>query len=339
MDTKVALFFLLDSSKAATPQNYGMQLPVEKVVPLYESLNATSRFAKINFPDSTVYGFSFFKKPFQTEMLVVLRDLNHGGRKKFEAQCSAQLAKLLDVNEPFHYADYVHQALWLPRGLQKEEFLTNLRMATGESEPALEGVTRKYIGDSWVMNYRRGYIFGGKSETEFCRSLALYGLGLAYHRQLSLMTDRLAQSVELGGDQLNGAKLDGYRFSSHFLFDNPVRPAHTDVFESYQHISKGLHLDQVEAQFRKKLEDLAQFVRIKRSRDQIDGGWVERFRGENRQPTEDKPKNTPKTIESKSGSSGLLWVLLLVAGLVAAAGYLGLAEQPLALLRSLLESS
>ncbi|MEH6473947.1 MAG: hypothetical protein V7752_22230, partial [Halopseudomonas sp.] len=275
MGAKVALFFLLDSSKAATPQNYGMQLPVQKVAPFYDSLNASSRFAKMSFPDSTVYGFSFFKKPFQTDMLVVLKDLNNVGRKTVEGQCRAQLAKLLNVNEAFHYGDYLHQALWLPRGLQKQEFLNQLSMATGDAEPNLDGVTRKYIGDNWVMNYRKGYIFGGKSEADFSRSLALYGLGLAYHRQLSLITNRLAQSSELGGDQLSGAKLDACRFSAHYLFDNPVRPAHIDVFDSYQHIVQGLSLDRVEQQFRKKLGDLSQMVQIKRGRDQIDGGWTD----------------------------------------------------------------
>ncbi len=246
MGAKVALFFLLDSSKAAAPQNYGMQLPVQKVAPLYDSLNASSRFAKMSFPDSTVYGFSFFKKPYQTDMLVVLKDLDNSNRKAFESQCHAQLKKLLNVQEPFFYADYVHQALWMPRGLQKQEFINQLCLATGQAEPDLEGVTRMYFGDNWVMNYRKGYIFGGKSETEFSRSLALYGLGLAYHRQMTLMTNRLAHSADLGGDQLTGAKLEASNFIAHFLFDNPVRPAHLDIYESYQHIAQGLKLDVVE---------------------------------------------------------------------------------------------
>jgi hypothetical protein len=333
MDTKVALFFLLDSRKAVMPQNYGMQLSVPKVAPLFDSLNTSSRFAKMNFPDSTVYGFSYFNKPFKTEMLVVLRDLRHGGRKALEAQSSAQLAKLLKVDEAFYYDAYVHQVLWMPRGLQKQEFLSNLTMATGEGEPNLEGVTRKYLSDSWVMNYRRGYIFGGKSETDFCRSLALYGLGMAYHRQLSMITDRLAQAAELGGDQLSGAKLDAYRFSSNFLFDNPVRPAHNDIADIYQHIAQGLSLDQVESQFRKKLNDLSQLVKIKQSREQIAGGWTERFMSERRNTAD----GATSQVESKSskkdaGNHTWVWVLGTLVVLVAA-GYFTLPEEQLAALQ------
>ncbi len=338
MNTKVALFFLLDSSKATTPQNYGMQLQVQKLAPLYESLNSSSRFAKMSFPDSTVYGFSFFNKPFQTDVLVVLKDLSHGGRKNLEKHCHAQLAKLLGVDEPFYYSEYLHQALWLPRGLQKQEFLNNLSIATGNAEPSLEGVTRKYLGDGWVMNYRRGYIFGGKSEVDFSRSLALYGLGLAYHRQLSMLTDRLAQSSELGGDQLSGAQLDAYRFSSQYLFDNPVRPSHTDISESYQHIVQGLSLDRLESQFRKKLDDLSQLVLIKQGRAQIEPGWTGMFRGEHRKPEDEQLKVKPKEKERTPGPGNqrLAWIVLAV-GVLLAGGFMALSEQPLALLQGWLK--
>ncbi len=328
MSAKVALFFLLDSSKASAPENYGMQLPVQKVAPLYDSLNATSRFSKMNFPDSTVYGFSFFKKPHQIEMLVVLKDLDSSGRKTFDDHCHAQVAKLLNVTEAFYYADYQHRALWFPRGLQKQEFLQRLSLATGESEPDLEGVTRKYIGDSWVMNYRRGFIFGGKSETELSRSLALYGLGLAYHRQMSLLTNHLAKSAELGGTQLDVVCLDASAFCAGYLFDNPVRPAHADNFLSYQHITQGLNLADVEQQLRKKLADLCQLAQIKRNREHAEGGWSEMFRSENRKPG--VAKSQPKTTSSAAGLRNS--VLALVVGVVLTVGLLSLSEAPLALL-------
>lgn len=332
MDTKVALFFLLDSSKAATPQNYGMQLPVQKVAPLYDSLNSSSRFAKMSFPDSTVYGFSFFNKPFQTDMLVVLKDLRHGGRKTLESQCRVQLAKLLNVSEAFYYEAYLHQALWLPRGLQKQEFLHNLSMATGEAEPNLEGVTRKYLGDSWVMNYRKGYIFGGKNEADFSRSLALYGLGLAYQRQLTVLSNRLALTSGLGGDQLSGAKLDAYAFSAQYLFDNPVLPAHNDIAEGYQHITQGLQLERLESQCRKKIADLSELVKIKQSRDQIEGGWVDRFRGEHRSADSGQPSAERRAEQKKSSNHALVWVLVTI-GVLLAVGFVSLPEDPLAALQ------
>ncbi len=332
MDTKVALFFLLDSGKTLMPQNYGMQLSVQKVVPLYDSLNASSRFAKMNFPDSTVYGFSYFSKPLQTDMLVVLRDLRHGGRKALETQCRAQLAKLLNVDEAFYYDAYVHQVLWMPRGLQKQEFLHYLSMATGEGEPNLEGVTRKYLSNSWVMNYRRGYIFGGKSEPDFCRSLALYGLGMAYHRQLSMISDRLAQSAELGGDLLSSTQLDAYRFSSHYLFDNPVRPAHNNIADIYQHVTQGLALERLESQFRKKLSDLSTLLSIRQGHDQSSGGWTEKFLGEQRSGHGIKSNLEANAVNKKSSRHPLIWVLVVMV--LAAAGYFTLPEEQLAALQA-----
>jgi hypothetical protein len=332
MGVKVALFFLLDSSKASAPQNYGMQLPVQKVAPLYDSISASSRFAKMSFPDSTVYGFSFFKKPYQTDMLVVLKDLNNSNRKTFEAQCHAQLVKLLNIQEPFYFADYVHQSLWMPRGLQKQEFLNQLCLATGESEPDLDGVTRKYIGANWVMNYRKGYIFGGKSEADYCRSLALYGLGLAYHRQMALITNRLAHSADLSGEQLNAVKLEASSFMAHYLFDNPVLPAHIDTYNSYQHIAQGLNLDAVEQQFRKKLADLSQLAATKSSKGQADGSWGDAFRAEKRKPSEAK-----QPTQKNPANGGRNLVLAVVATALITVGLLSLSPEPLSLLQQWLK--
>lgn len=335
MGAKVALFFLLDTTKAAAPQNYGMQLPVQKVAPLYDSLNASSRFAKMSFPDSTVYGFSFFKKPHQVDMLVVLKDLNSSSRKIFEAQSRAQLAKLLNVNinEAFHYDDYVHQALWLPRGLQKQEFLTHLCMATGEGEADLDHVSRKYLGETWVMNYRKGFIFGGKSETDFSRSLALYGLGLAYHRQMSLMTNRLAQSAELGGDASSSLQQETTSFLAQYLFDNPVRPAHLDTFRCYEHIVTELGLPSVEQQLRKKLSDLAHLSALKRSRGQLGAGDLgESIRAESRQPKEPKVE-----VNTRQSTSARRVVLGVIVGVLITVGILSLSAEPLALVQQWLK--
>lgn len=334
MGAKVALFFLLDSSKASAPQNYGMQLPVQKVAPLYDSLNASSRFAKMSFPDSTVYGFSFFKKPYQTDMLVVLKELSNSNRKTFESQCQAQLAKLLKTQGPFHYADYVHQALWMPRGLQKQDFLNQLSLATGEAEPDLEGVSRKYTGNSWVMNYRKGYIFGGKSESEFSRSLALYGLGLAYHRQMTLMTNQLAHAADQDGDKMNSARLDASHFIAHYLFDNPVRPAHLDIYESYAHIVKELNLTAVELQFRNKLTDLSQLMTIQQSREQLDNSWSNMLRSDSRKPSANAAK-APK--EERHSSNYRNVVLALVAGVLISVGLLSLSQEPLSVLQQWLK--
>ncbi|MEH6651381.1 MAG: hypothetical protein V7707_15245 [Motiliproteus sp.] len=335
MGAKVALFFLLDTTKAAAPQNYGMQLPVQKVAPLYDSLNASSRFAKMSFPDSTVYGFSFFKKPHQVDMLVVLRDLSHSSRKIFQAQCQAQLAKLLNVNinEAFHYNDYVHQALWLPRGLQKQDFLSHLCLATGEAEADLDDVSRKYLGDTWVMNYRKGFIFAGKNEADFSRSLALYGLGLAYHRQMSLMTNRLAHSADLGGDASSSIQQEVGSFMAQCLFDNPVRPAHLDTFACYEHIVKGLGLPLVEQQLRKKLNDLVQLGTLKRGREQLGGaGLGESLHTEERQSKE--PKVEANTRQSTSARRVVLGV---VVGVLITVGLLSLSAEPLALVQQWLK--
>jgi hypothetical protein len=331
MTSKVALYFLLDSTKAHNPQNYGMQLPVQQVASLYESLNGSCRFAKMSFPDSTVYGFSFFNKPFQTDMLVVLKDLNNLNQKKLVSQCQTQLAKLLNTQGPFYYANYLHRAVWMPRGLQKQEFINQLCLATGESEPDLEGVARQYLGDTWLMNYHQGYIFGGKHEPEFNRSLALYGLGLAYHRQLSLLVSRMALAAESGEEAQSGVKLDAARFAAQFLFDNPVRPAHQQEFRSYQHIVRGLQLEGLELQFRKKLADLMQLGQVKSAQQQLEGGWSDIFHRDQRKTAAAKPS----AAASSRGLRNL--VIGVIVGTLVAVGLLTLSSDPLALVQSWLK--
>lgn len=271
MDTKVGLFFLLDGDKAKAPTDFGMNLPVSSIAPLYHSLEENCRFSKVNYSDCTVYGLSYFSKPFQTDMIVVVKDMDRIGRKHFETQCAFQVSEMLSTKESVHHPDYLHQAIWMPRGLQKQEFLNTLTLASGDSEPNLDGVTRKYMGSNWSMNYNRGFIFGGKQEPSFARSVALYGLGLAYHFQLNSMLNKLSQMSSLGGDQLNRAQLDVQRFLTQYLFDNPVRSKHHEQFDNYQVIVKTLELDSLEQQLRKKLRDLQQLAELKRRRDTIEG--------------------------------------------------------------------
>ena len=331
MGAKVALFFLLDGSKAATPQNYGMQLPIQKVAPLYDSLNATCRFAKMSFPDSTVYGLSYFKKPFHVDMLVVVRELENFSYNTITSQCQAQLGKILNVKEQFFLGDYLHRALWLPRGLQKQEFVNLVGLYSGDAEPKLDKVSRLDARDYWVMNWREGFIFGGRNEVDFSRSLALYGLGMAYHRVMSKAVNQLAQAADSGGDALLGLKVDAARFRAQYHFDNPVRASHTELAEVYEHLGQALRLVPLKSEFDRKLESITQLINLKQSRSRLggEGGLGDLFR---REPPEGSaaikgisaskgaPAPRGKAENATRRSKRPLVVVLLVLGLLAA-GY------------------
>ncbi|WP_421869537.1 hypothetical protein [Motiliproteus sp.] len=331
MDTKVGLFFLLNTDKAKAPSDFGMNMPVSSIAPLYESLEENCRFTKVSYSDCTVYGLSYFSKPYQTDMLVVVRDMDSIGRKHLETQCAFQIAEMLSLNEPAHYGEYLHQAIWLPRGLQKQEFLNKLNHASGDPEPNLDGVTRKYMGSNWSMNYHRGFIFGGKQEASFARSLVLYGLGLAYHFQLSAMINRLSQMTTLGGDQLNRTQLDVQRFCAQYLFDNPVRARHHEQFENYQLIVKTLDLPRLEQQLRKKMQDLQRLGELKSSRESIEGGLGLGLAAESRPSPGLQNGNGDQP--QRGGSNKLLLGALL--GIVVAAAGLAYSDSLLGWLRAL----
>ncbi|WP_210397455.1 hypothetical protein [Motiliproteus sediminis] len=336
MGAKVALFFLLDSSKAATPQNYGMQLPIQKVAPLYDSLNGTCRFAKMSFPDSTVYGLSYFKKPFHVDMLVVVKELENFSYATITSQCQAQLAKILNVKEQFFHADYLHRALWLPRGLQKQEFVNLVSLYSGDPDPKLDSVSRLDAKDYWVMNWREGFIFGGRNEADFSRSLALYGLGLAYHRVMSKAINQLAQAADTGGDALMGLKIEAGRFRAQYHFDNPVRPSHTELADVYNHMVKSLRLPAVKAEFDLKLEAVTALTQLKQNRSRLggEGGLGDLFRrdhgdepaagaigGATRGAMPPVPKHKSESHTPRRRRP-LLWILLLLALLAAGYWYL-----------------
>ncbi|RDE19742.1 hypothetical protein DV711_12755 [Motiliproteus coralliicola] len=329
MDTKVGLFFLLNTDKAKAPADFGMNLPVSSVAPLYESLEENCRFTKVNYPDCTVYGLSYFSKPYQTDIMVVVRDMDSIGRKHLETQCAFQISEMLSLNEPVHYGEYLHQAIWMPRGLQKQEFLNTLTHASGDPEPNLDGVTRKYTGSNWSMNYHRGFIFGGKQEACFARSLALYGLGLAYHFQLNSMINRLSQMTSLGGDQLNRAQLEVQRFCAQYLFDNPVRSRHHEQYENYQLIVKTLDLQTLEQQLRKKLQDLQRLAELKSGRESIEGGLG--LAAESRPVPEARNGNG----DQAGGRGGTKLVLAALLGVVVAAAGLAYSDSLLAWFRGL----
>ena len=331
MGAKVALFFLLDSSKAATPQNYGMQLPIQKVAPLYDSLNGTCRFAKMSFPDSTVYGLSYFRKPFHVDMLVVVRELENFSYNTITSQCQAQLAKILNIKEQFFHADYLHRALWLPRGLQKQEFLSLISLYSGDADPKLDKVSRLDAKDYWVMNWREGFIFGGRNEADFSRTLALYGLGMAYHRVMSRSVNQLSQAADSGGDALLGLKVDAGRFRAQYHFDNPVRASYTELAEVYEQLVRSLRLTPLKAEFDHKLEAITQLINLKQNRSRLggEGGLSDLFRRDAPEDSEagkgmSATKGMPPRIHGESNAPRrkrpLLWLLLL-CGLLAG-GYL-----------------
>ena len=331
MGAKVAQFFLLDQERVKAPSDYGMKLPVASVAPFYEVLEESCSFTKISYSNCTVFSFGFFDKANRTHLLAVVRDQDHNSRSLFESKCRARVAELLNTDEACYDNDYMHMAVWMPRGLKKQEFLDILARASGEPEPNLEGVSRKYLGNTWVMNYHRGYLFGGNHEMEFARTLALYGLGLAYHHRLSGMINRLSKVAGLGGDQLTGALLDIQRFQTQYLFDNPVLGSDEELHQSYHQIVKGLGLDSLERQLRTKQDDLMRLVDIKRSRDSIEGGLGQLF---HRQPA---PQGAGPQARASHTGGAVKMVLGVLFGVVLTAGLLASNEQALAVVQGWLQ--
>ncbi|HEY5718421.1 MAG TPA: hypothetical protein VIS52_07970, partial [Motiliproteus sp.] len=150
------------------------------------------------------------------------------------------------------------------------------------AEPKLDKVSRLDAKDYWVMNWREGFIFGGRNEADFSRSLVLYGLALAYHRVMSKTVNQLAQAADSGGDALLGLKVEAARFRSLYHFDNPVRASNVELSEVYEHLAQSLRMAALKREFDGKLEAVTQLINLKQSRSRLggEGGLSDLFRRE-----------------------------------------------------------
>ncbi len=346
MVAKVALFFLLDSSKARVPENYGKQVPVQKVAPFYDSLSQACNFSKLNFPDSTAYALSLFKKPYTTDIMVVVRDLGNATRSQLINSSRQQLAQVLNVgSERFHLVDYQYRALWLSKGVQRQEFVHMLESFSGELNADPDLLPRMDAQDYWLMNHDQGFIFGGKNEDDFTRAIIFFALAQAYHYQFGLQINRLSASSEQSVEALMGLRLEALRFRAHYFFGNPVKPGDSDAFATYAHIIRSLDLVPVEQELARKINDIGNLVQAKQARAQAPGAtesvWPERDRFRT-QPNKPGPREVaplaPDAIPAPRRRRWLPWLLILLLVVVALVAGVVMLDEGRAALPSWLDS-
>ena len=281
---KIALIYLLDSSKAKLPEHFGMKMAAEKFVHTYDSVLKDCSLSKLAYTDSTAYCLRFFKKPFNTELVVVVKDLDHHGRSNLSDTCRRQAAEILEVKDDslFFHAEYQNRAMWLPRGVQKQEFTNLVTSFSGSSNISLADMPRLDTPDSWIMNHPQGFITGSKNENDFIRGLILYALGMAYHLHFSNALNRLSFGADVGGDQLNALMQDTYRFKALYYFQNPVLPAHRRDYAEYRHLAQSMNFDTLEPDLDRKLNDIVNLLSIRNGRASISSG-VEQLQSGTRQ--------------------------------------------------------
>ncbi|OMH38820.1 hypothetical protein [Motiliproteus sp. MSK22-1] len=271
---KIALIYLLDSSKAKLPEHFGMKMAVEKFVHTYDSVLKDCALSKLAYTDSTAYCLRFFKKPFNTELVIVVKDLDHQGRSNLSETCRQQAAEILEVTNDslFFHPDYQNRAMWLPRGVQKQEFTNLLTSFSGASNISLADMPRLDTPDSWIMNHPQGFITGSKNENDFIRGLILYTLAMSYHLHFSHFLNRLSFGSDAGGDQLNALLQDSYRFKALYYFQNPVLPACRQDRSVYRHLAQSMDFDQLGAELDGKRVDIVSLIGIRQGRATISSG-------------------------------------------------------------------
>lgn len=219
---KIALFFVLE--KPTLPDNFGIKMSMPSVAPFYESISRDSNITKLNYSGCTAYNFRFFRKPFQTDVLLILKDYDYHTSSDIEENCRRDARGVLDIapDKDFEDKTYTQRAMWLPKGVTRQEFnnLTAHFSKTTEVDP--DNLTREDIPGGWMMMHPDGFILGSKSESDFLKAAACYAISLALQKQSKESIERLSLAAATAGSQLPRLCEDISRFQCQYGFKNPL---------------------------------------------------------------------------------------------------------------------
>ncbi len=307
---KIALFFLLD--RARMPENFGMKLSIEATAPLYDTLIRDCRLTKLPFSDSCAFCLRLFHQPFNTDLLIIVKDLDSHSGSNILASCSQQAAEVLDIkaDQPFYHGGYLARAMWLPRGVQKQEFSHMLNGFSTHNAADPSDLPRLDSRGSWIMNHPDGFIFGSKNEADFVRGLLLYGLGMAYHYQFSQALNRLSLASGSNAEQLRRLLEDIYRFQGQYYFSNPVRPSERQDSLEYLHLTNSLGLQQLQQQLELKTRQLSALVGLRQVGSVGPSALSEKLVAERREAV-DAPEDDRHTAQPRPRR----WLFAAVIGL------------------------
>ncbi len=311
---KIALMFMLD--KASLPENFGMKVSVESTASFYDVLLRDVSLTKLAYPDCTAYCLRLFRKPFAVDMLIVEMDLEYHSRDNIARSCRAKAAEILKVKEdqPFFHPDYLHRAMWLPRGVAREEFSTMVASFSGQSNVDPDQLPRLDGRDSWIMSHPDGFILGSKNESDFLRGLVLYSTAMAYQLQLRDFTGRLSQAASTASEQLPGYVRDISRFMAWCYFSNPIQPAARQSWAEYAHLAGNMRFDELEQQLSSKIRYCESLTASAGSDSAPVAGLSA--------PLLSEPRYDSNNASKESGSRVFNWLLLLVILVGAGVGLL-----------------
>lgn len=315
---KVAVFFLLD--KGRLPENFGMNISMETAAPLYETVSRNCSLTKLVYSDSTAYCLHMFKKPYNTDILVIVKDLEHHSGGNLLEKCRYQAEQILEhksADGNFYHQDYAFRAMWLPEGVAKQEFHTLVRSFSGGTEVNIEQMPRLAFPSGWILQHPDGFVVGTKNEADFLRTLLLYALGISYHFQLSRGLKNLSQAAATRGDLLSRVIQDQYQFLAQCYFQNPVIASKRSSYDQYEHLTGLLGLNRLVGELEAKLR-YASSSMAAQHQNQNPNPLTAEHRQE--QPRISSQAYTADS-GSASGSAKLVWVLAGVV-VVAAAGWL-----------------
>ncbi len=248
---KLALFFVLE--KPTLPDNFGIKMSLPAIAPFYESIGRDGSVTKLNFSESTAYNFRFFRKPFQTDILVVVRDFDYHSSADLEAACRKDARGILEVapNKTFDLEAQVQRALWLPKGVTRQEFNTLVSQFSKTSGVDPEHLVREDTDGGWMMSHPDGFLLGSKNESDFLRAAAFNALAMAYKQQSATSINRLSTVAATGGAQLAKLCEDVSRFQCQYAYQSPLETMKQSAHKEYKllatHLGVPTLLDELKA--------------------------------------------------------------------------------------------
>lgn len=242
---KVALFFVLE--KPTLPDNFGIHVSLQAIAPFYESIVRDASITKLIYSDFTAYNFRFFRKPFQTDILVIVRDFDHLNSAEIEETCRKDARSVLELgpNKNFDLIAFTQRALWLPKAVTRQEFNGLAKQFTKTADVDLEKLVAEDTNSGWLMSHPDGFLMGSKNEGDFLRVMAFNAMAMAYQFRLEEGLSRLSIGAS-AGSQLPRLCEDLSRFQCQYCFYSPFsnsasRNAAIDTHE-YSIIAKHLNL-------------------------------------------------------------------------------------------------